>query len=126
EEKMANKISRREILSLGAATIAGGVAMLGKESQASTHGGGLVQYQPGTGHQKSQSGRSYWEKSYSGGPIDVKPMAPVSPGRGYKPVVVPNGTALPFKIVDGGEGFHLIAEEVDHAFDSGLRAKCWG
>ena len=40
---MANKISRRQILSLGAATIAGGVAVLGKESQATTHGGGSVQ-----------------------------------------------------------------------------------
>ena len=39
---------------------------------------------------------------------------------------VPNGGALPFKVVDGVKVFHLIAEEVDHAFDSGLRAKCWG
>ena len=44
----------------------------------------------------------------------------------YKPVVVPNGAALPFKIVDGVKVFHLIAEEVDHDFDPGLRAKCWG
>ena len=34
--------------------------------------------------------------------------------------------ALPFKVVDGVKVFHLIVEEVDHAFDSGLRAKCWG
>ena len=31
----------------------------------------------------------------------------------------------PFKI-DGVKVFHVIAEEVDHAFDSGLRAHCWG
>jgi hypothetical protein len=97
---MANKISRREILSLGAATIAGSVAMLGKESQATTYGGGSVQYQPAAGQQKSQGGRPYWKKSYSGGPIDVKPLPPVLPGKGYKPVVVPNGGALSFKIVD--------------------------
>jgi FtsP/CotA-like multicopper oxidase with cupredoxin domain len=41
-------------------------------------------------------------------------------------VVVPTGYTLPFKIVDGVKVFHLIAEEVDHAFDSGLRAQCWG
>ena len=70
--------------------------------------------------------RPYWEKSYSGGPIDVKPLPPVLPGKGYKPVVVPNGGALPFKVVDGVKVFHLIAEEVDHFFDAGLRAKCWG
>ena len=72
------------------------------------------------------SGRAYWQKSYSGGPINVAPQAPGLPGDHYKPVVVPNGAALPFKIVDGVKVFHLVAEEVDHAFDSGLRAKCWG
>jgi manganese oxidase len=40
-------------------------------------------------------------------------------------VVVPTGQTLPFKIVNGVKVFHLIAEEVEHYFDSGLRAKCW-
>jgi hypothetical protein len=56
----------------------------------------------------------------------VAPLPPGLPGEHYKPVVVPNGGVLPFKVVDGVKVFHLIAEEVDHAFDSGLRAKCWG
>jgi hypothetical protein len=43
----------------------------------------------------------------------------------YKPVIPPNGAALPFKIVDGVKVFHLIAGEVDHEFDPALRAKCW-
>ena len=82
---------------------------------------------PFRGYNPQRGGdRPYWEKSYSGGPLDVKPLPPVLPGKGYKPVVVPNGAALPFKIVDGVKVFHLIAEEVDHAFDSGLKAKCWG
>ena len=123
EEKVANKISRRQILGFGAATIAGGVAVLKKEGQATTHGGGFAQYQPMAGPPKTQGGRPYWEKSYSGGPIDVKPLPPVLPGKGYKPVVIPNGGSLPFKIVDGVKVFHLVAEEVDHAFDSGLRAE---
>jgi hypothetical protein len=101
---MAKKLSRRQILGLGAATIAG-VGVLGKAGHASNHGGGSTQYQPAAGQQKSQGGRPYWEKSYSGGPIDVKPLAPVSPGKGYKPVVIPNGGALPFKIVDGVKVF---------------------
>ena len=123
---MANKISRREILGLGAATIAGGVGVLGKAGHAIITAAARRNISRRTGQQKSQGGRPYWEKSYSGGPIDVKPLAPVLPGKGYKPVVIPNGGALPFKIVDGVKVFHLIAEEVDHAFDSGLRAKCWG
>ena len=79
------------------------------------------------GHSQSRpGGRPYWQKTYSGGPIDVAPLPPGLPGEHYKPVVVPNGAALPFKVVDGVKVFHVIVDEVDHAFDSGLRAKCWG
>ena len=39
--------------------------------------------------------------------------------------MVPTGYTLPFKIVDGVKVFHLIADEVEHYFDSGLRATCW-
>src|SRR5512140_1481299 len=113
---MDQKISRRQILGLGAATLAGSVALLGKESQANIQGGGSSPYQPSTGQSKSVT-RPYWDKSYSGGPIEVKPLSPVLPGKGYKPVVVPNGGVLPFKVVDGVKVFHLIAEEVDHFFD---------
>ena len=123
---MAKKITRREILGIGAATIAGGVALLGKEGGATTHGQGSSRYRPASGLQKAATGRLYWEASYSGGPINVKPLPPVLPGEGYKPVVIPNGGTLPFKIVDGVKVFHLIAEEVDHMFDSGLKTKCWG
>jgi len=122
---MAKKLTRRQLLGFGAATMAGGVTLLGKESQANTHRSGSFPYQPAQGQAKSVS-RAHWEKSYSGGPIDVMPLPPVLPGKGYKPVVVPNGGTLPFKIVDGVKVFHLIADEVDHAFDTGLRAKCWG
>ena len=122
---MDKKISRRQILGIGAATLAGSVALLGKEGQAKSHGGGSSSYQPSAAQPKSVN-RPQWERSYSGGPIDVKPLPPVLPGKGYKPVVVPHGGALPFKVVDGVKVFHLIAEEVDHFFDGGLRAKCWG
>ncbi len=121
---MSKNISRRQILGMSAATVVGGVALWGKQGQAENHGGG-GQYRPAPA-QKSQGTRAYWEKTYSGGPVDVKPLPPVLPGKGYTPVVVPNGSALPFKIVDGVKVFHLIAEDVDHPFDSGLRARCWG
>ena len=122
---MDKKISRRHILSIGAAALAGSVALLGKDGQAKSHAGGSSSYQPLPGQQKSVN-RPYWEKSYSGGPIDVKALPAVLPGKGYKPVVVPNGAALSFKVVDGVKVFHLITEEMDHFFDAGLRAKCWG
>ncbi|MGH7178203.1 MAG: multicopper oxidase family protein [Tepidisphaeraceae bacterium] len=44
----------------------------------------------------------------------------------YTPVITPNGVTLPFRIVDGVKVFHLTAQEVDHEFAPGLRAKCWG
>ena len=71
-------------------------------------------------------GRLYWQESYSGGPIDVAPLPPGLPGEHYKPVVVPNGAALPFKVVDGVKVFHVIVDEVDHAFDSGLGRSAGG
>ena len=122
---MDKKISRRSILSIGAAALAGSVALLGKDGQAKSHAGDPSSYQPSPGQSKAVN-RPYWEKSYSGGPIDVKALPAVLPGKGYKPVVVPNGGALSFKVVDGVKVFHLITEEVDHFFDAGLRAKCWG
>jgi FtsP/CotA-like multicopper oxidase with cupredoxin domain len=42
------------------------------------------------------------------------------------PVTVPNGATLPFRRVDGIKVFHLVAEEIDHEFAPGLRARCWG
>ena len=123
---MNKKISRRQMLGLGAATIAG-VALSKTRAHATNHGGSGAGYQPFRAYnRRGGAERPYWEKSYSGGPLDVKPLAPVLPGKGYKPVVVPNGTTLPFRIVDGVKVFHLISEEIDHAFDPGLRAKAWG
>ena len=52
--------------------------------------------------------------------------APEQATREYRPVVVPNGATLPWKIVDGVKVFHLVAEEVEHEFAPGLKARCWG
>jgi manganese oxidase len=56
----------------------------------------------------------------------VKQFPPGEPGKDYTPVITPNGTTLPYKVVDGVKIFHLIAQEVDHEFAPGLRAHCWG
>lgn len=44
----------------------------------------------------------------------------------YTPVVVPNGTKLPWRMIDGAKVFHLVAEEFEHEFAPGLKAKVWG
>jgi len=51
---------------------------------------------------------------------------PPSGDLGYRPVITPNGTALPWKLVGGVKVFHLIAEPVQHEFAPGLVAECWG
>ena len=114
---MATRISRRQLLGAGAVSLAGGVSSP-TESGAVRHWGSPAA--------RLQAELPYWEKSYSGGPLDVAPLPPGRPGEHYRPVVVPNGAALPFRVVDGVKVFHLVAEELDHEFDPGLRAKCWG
>jgi FtsP/CotA-like multicopper oxidase with cupredoxin domain len=49
----------------------------------------------------------------------------VAPG-GQPPVVTPNGSTLPWRIVDGVKVGHLVAQAVDHEFAPGMRAECWG
>ncbi|MCF8144001.1 MAG: copper oxidase [Deltaproteobacteria bacterium] len=52
--------------------------------------------------------------------------APGIPGRDYRSVFVPNGSALPFKVVDGYKVFHLVAEPVIHEVAQGLTIHAWG
>jgi manganese oxidase len=51
---------------------------------------------------------------------------PASTASGYRPVVVPNGATLPWKLVDGVKVGHLIAEPVAHEIASGLTIDAWG
>ena len=44
----------------------------------------------------------------------------------YTPVRTLNGWTLPARVVDGVKEFHLVAEEIEHEFAPGSRAKCWG
>ncbi|HVZ36438.1 MAG TPA: copper oxidase, partial [Polyangiaceae bacterium] len=75
--------------------------------------------------QAADANRRNWEASYSGERID--PGAPPGlPGRDYTPTLTAGGATLEWKVVDGVKVYHLVAEEVDHEFVPGLRAKCWG
>ena len=53
--------------------------------------------------------------------------APVVGARAhYTPVHTLNGWTLPHRMNNGVKEFHLVAEEVEHEFAPGSRAKCWG
>ncbi len=47
-------------------------------------------------------------------------------GENYTPVVVPNGSTLPFEKKGGVKVFHLIAEPVAHTIATGLEIEAWG
>jgi len=42
------------------------------------------------------------------------------------PVVMPNGSTLPWQMVDGAKQFHLVAEPVKREFAPGMIVNCWG
>src|SRR5437868_5889931 len=66
------------------------------------------------------------EKTKGNAQSDHQDYPPGEPGKDYTPVITPNGSTLPYKLVGGIKVFHLITEEVDHEFAPGLRAYCWG
>lgn len=45
---------------------------------------------------------------------------------GYEPVTVPNGSKLPWKMVDGVKEFHLVAEKITQEFSPGFAVNIWG
>ncbi|HSF31770.1 MAG TPA: hypothetical protein VLK82_15005, partial [Candidatus Tectomicrobia bacterium] len=72
-------MSRRHMLSLTAAAAGGVTALTGKAY--ATPSGNAGAYRPAAGAQHTQQNRPYWEKTYSGGPIDVKPLPPGRPDK---------------------------------------------
>ena len=66
------------------------------------------------------------EKLKGNAQSDQQDYPPGEPGKDYTPVITPNGSTLPYKVVEGVKVFHLVTEEVDHEFAPGLRAHCWG
>ncbi|NOK19721.1 multicopper oxidase domain-containing protein [Corallococcus carmarthensis] len=108
-------LTRRNMLATAGATLTGGALLLS---------GSAARAQP-----EVPAARGPREGSAaSTGPRQARQdwLRPGMPGRDYPPVVVPNGSKLPWKVVDGVKVFHLVAEEVEHEFAPGLKAFCWG
>jgi FtsP/CotA-like multicopper oxidase with cupredoxin domain len=59
-------------------------------------------------------------------PEPTPPAARRQHPQGYLPVRTLNGWTLPYEMKSGVKVFHLVAEEVEHEFAPGCRAKCWG
>ena len=58
---------------------------------------------------------------------DPAPAASRTPrATGYRTVRTLNGWTLPYTMKNGVKEFHLVAEEFEHEFAPGCRAKVWG
>ena len=97
-------IARRDLIVSGA--VAGGAILLGRLGTAR----GAVD-----GQHRREEADSGQRESLPGVASDR-----------YTPVIVPDGTTLRWKLVNGVKVYHLVAEEVEHDIAPGLRATCWG
>jgi FtsP/CotA-like multicopper oxidase with cupredoxin domain len=90
-------VTRRRVLMTGASAFAGALLARGAHAE-----------DPHAGH---------------GAHGGVPPAHGTSPG---SPLVVPNGSVLPWKLVDGVKVYHLTAQPVVREFAPGLTVDCWG
>src|SRR6266487_3475727 len=58
--------------------------------------------------------------------VAAQSPTPASSNGTYPPVVTPNGSSLPWKMVGGAKEFHLTAEPVKREFAPGMLVNCWG
>ena len=103
------KFTRREVLAFGSAAVVGSALVL-KEVQIAS----------------AEEGTGMAAKSQTPSPQSAPEVEAIHERGDFRPVLVPNGTKLPWKLKDGVKVFHLIAEEVEHEFAPGLKATCWG
>jgi len=128
------KLTRREALATGGALVAGAAVSTAANSATddSTMDHSKMNHdakatkqkrppaEPGT--YRHPDGNDWYARTVD--PYDE--FEPGLPGRDYTPVIKPNGTSLPFKIVDGKKIFHLIPEEITHEFAPGFKGIVWG
>ena len=107
-----NTVTRRHLLVAGTAGISTAGALLGAARAAEVPG--------------AERPRAASAAATGGSHANQRSLAPGRPGRDYMPVTVPNGSKLPWKVVDGVKVFHMVAEEVEHEIAPGLKVLCWG
>ena len=103
-------ISRRNVLSgMGISSFVGLAASFARRASAQSEGHEMSGMQmPGTSEALRQ-------------PSPVVPKT-----NSHTLVRTLNGWTLPYRMNDGVKEFHLVAEEVEHEFAPGSKAKCWG
>jgi FtsP/CotA-like multicopper oxidase with cupredoxin domain len=107
-------ISRRDVLRSGASAAASGLALLASLRAARAENAHA-------GHETAAPA----ESAATPGTVIARGGVSAHDDR-YTPVVVPDGSTLPWRMVDGVKVFHLIAEPVTREFAPGLVVQCWG
>ena len=107
------KISRRDLLARAAVgTTAAGVAAANAQGQTG-HEGHTMPTQPAAAAQAPSRHAT-------------PPPGASTTRRSHVPVRTLNGWTLPWKSNGGWKEFHLVAEEFEHEFAPGCKAKVWG
>jgi FtsP/CotA-like multicopper oxidase with cupredoxin domain len=101
-------LSRRTMIAAGAASLAGGSALVNE----------LLAQDARVSSDAPPNARTI--------PPDAGPMAPGEPGRDYTPCVAPDLPTLPFKVRGGVKVFHLVANTFKHQIAPGLTINAWG
>ncbi len=119
------KLSRRQLLQGGGATLASAAAALvtgtsaAVASAASREGVPELPAVDSSGARRAHSLEDFPD-----------PLPPAARKAGQAPVTTLNGRSLPSRWRDGAREFHLVAEEIDHDFAPGqagsTRIKAWG
>jgi FtsP/CotA-like multicopper oxidase with cupredoxin domain len=112
-------MTRRQ--AIGTGVLAGGAALLAGRAMGRPQHAHPQPPQPESDFKFDQA-----NPARGNAPPGQQHLPPGEPGRDYTPVVVPNGWTLPYALRDGVKVFHLVAEEVQHEFAPGLKARCWG
>jgi FtsP/CotA-like multicopper oxidase with cupredoxin domain len=74
----------------------------------------------------AQSASAAAQAAAARAPAGDEPPRPPRAAAGFVPVVTPNGSTLPLRLVGRVKVGHLVAEAVQNEFAPGLRAECWG
>jgi manganese oxidase len=123
------KVSRRGlILAAGTGALAGVTARAqqgGREGQDAhaTHGAAT---DPHTKHAAPGSAAPAQPSAPRDAAPEPAPAQRAAPARGYRPLRTLNGWTLPYRMRNGAKEFHLVAEELEHEFAPGCKAKVWG
>ena len=121
-------LSRRQILTTGAAALSAGLAGRALAQQGEHHGahGAAPRPAPTPPPVRQAAARRVREDDYPWSEAERRRYRPGEPGRDYTPVHTPNGVTLEPRVVDGVKVFHLIAEEIVHDLAEGLTVHAWG